>query len=61
MAGQTLGAIVAGTGTWDDYRGKDLGAVRLPAGAGELVIQSDGPINGALLDLRGVRLSPVKQ
>ncbi|MCU0879458.1 MAG: c-type cytochrome [Pirellulaceae bacterium] len=61
VAGQTLGGIVAGTGTWDDYRGKDLGAVRLPAGLGELVIQSDGPINGALLDLRGVRLSPVKQ
>jgi putative heme-binding domain-containing protein len=61
VAGQTLGGIVAGTGTWDDYRGKDLGAVRLPAGSGELVIQSDGPINGALLDLRGVRLSPVKR
>jgi putative membrane-bound dehydrogenase-like protein len=61
VAGQTLGGVVAGTGTWDDYRGKDLGTVRLPAGAGELVIQSDGPINGALLDLRGVRLSPVKR
>jgi putative membrane-bound dehydrogenase-like protein len=61
VAGQTLGCIVESTGTWDDYRGKDLGIVRLPAGPGELVVRSDGPIKGALLDLRGVRLAPVKR
>jgi putative heme-binding domain-containing protein len=61
VAGQTLGCVVAGTGTWDDYRGKDLGAIKLPAGPGELVVKSDGPIKAALLDLRGVRLAPVKK
>ena len=61
VAGQTVGGVVAGTGTWDNYSGKDLGAVKLPAGAGELVIRSGGPIKGALLDLRGVRLAPVRR
>jgi putative heme-binding domain-containing protein len=59
VAGQTVGGIVTGTGSWDDYAGKDLGTVKLPAGPGELVIRSGGPIKGALLDLRGVRLAPV--
>jgi putative membrane-bound dehydrogenase-like protein len=61
VAGQTLGCVVEGTGTWDDYRGKDIGVVKLPAGTGELVVKSDGPIKAALLDLRGVRLAPVKR
>ena len=61
VAGQTLGCVVESTGTWDDYRGKDLGVVKLPAGQGELLVRSDGPIKGALLDLRGVRLAPVKK
>ena len=29
-------------------------------GQGELLVRADGPIKGALLDLRGVRLVPVK-
>jgi putative heme-binding domain-containing protein len=57
---QTLNFQVEGTGSWDDYRGKEIGKVSLPAGRGELVVQSAGPIKGALLDLRSVRLSPVK-
>jgi hypothetical protein len=61
VAGQTLGSVVESTGTWDDYRGQDLGVVKLPAGPGELVVRSDGPIKGALLDLRGVRLAPVRK
>jgi putative membrane-bound dehydrogenase-like protein len=60
VAGQTFGGVVESTGTWDDYRGKDLGVVKLPAGPGELMVRSDGPVKGALLDLRGVRLAPVK-
>jgi hypothetical protein len=58
VAGQTLGCVVEGTGSWDDYRGKNLGVVKLTAGPGELLIKSDGPINGALIDLRGIRLAP---
>jgi putative heme-binding domain-containing protein len=61
VAGQTVGGVVTGTGTWDDYDDKDLGTVKLPAGAGELVIRSDGRIKTALLDLREVRLVPVRK
>jgi hypothetical protein len=35
--------------------------VTLPAGPGELIVRSEGPVKGALLDLRGVRLTPVKK
>ena len=61
VAGQTLGGAVEGTGSWDIYRTKEIGVVKLPAGSAELVIRSDGPIKTALNDLRGVRLMPVKK
>jgi len=60
VAGQSLSTKVAGTGSWDDFRGVNLGTVNLPAGTSELLIRSDGPIKGALFDLRGVRLVPMK-
>ena len=59
-AGRSSRRKSTGTGTWDDYRGLTLGTVKLAAGQGELLVRSDGPIKGALLDLRGVRLVPVK-
>ena len=58
VAGQSLGGTALGTGTWDDYRTQDIGIVKLAAGPNELVIQSDGPLKSALMDLRGVRLGP---
>jgi hypothetical protein len=58
VAGQTLRGTVAGTGTWDDYRPWDLGTLALPAGAAELEVKSDGRIENALFDLRGVTLTP---
>jgi putative membrane-bound dehydrogenase-like protein len=60
VAGQTLGGRVEGTDTWDNYRSKDLGPVQLPAGPAELLFRSDGPIKSALIDLRGIRLVPVR-
>ena len=60
VAGQSLALKVEGTGSWDNYRGKEVGTVKLPSGAGELLVRSDGPIKAALLDLRSVRLAPVK-
>ncbi|MCI0358552.1 MAG: c-type cytochrome [Planctomycetaceae bacterium] len=59
VAGQTVGGAIKGTGSWDHYGSKDCGVVKLPAGAGELTVRSEGPIKGALLDLREVRLVPV--
>jgi putative membrane-bound dehydrogenase-like protein len=60
ISGQSLTFKVEGTGTWDEYRGKEIGKVSLAAGHGELLVQSDGQIKGALFDLRSVRLVPVK-
>lgn len=60
IAGKTLGGRVEGTGTWDVYRSKGVGVIELPAGATELTIRSAGPIKSALIDLRGIRITPVK-
>lgn len=60
VAGQTLSAVVPATGSWEEFHGLNLGTVQLPAGRGELVVRSGGPIKQALLDLRSVRLIPVR-
>lgn len=50
---------VAGTGGWDRYTLAKVGTVKLPAGGHRLTIRPDGPVKGALLDLRTVYLVPV--
>jgi hypothetical protein len=49
---------VPGTGGWDRYRQQKVGSLTLPAGAVRLTFRPDGPLRGALLDLRGVHLVP---
>ena len=58
VAGQSLGGLVPGTGSWDEYEWRDVGFVELEAGEHELVVRSDGPFQGVLLDLRSIVLSP---
>lgn len=58
--GQSLGGKIEGTGTWDNYKTKEIGSLKLPGGVSDLDLRSDGPIKGALLDLRSIRLVPVK-
>lgn len=58
VAGQSVGGVVPGTGSWDEYGWHDAGFVQLEAGEHELVVRADGPLQGYLLDLRGVVLSP---
>jgi putative membrane-bound dehydrogenase-like protein len=60
VAGQLLAGESQGTGGWENYSGKSIGMLDLPAGAAELVMRSAGPIKAALLDLRGIRLTPVQ-
>jgi hypothetical protein len=60
IAGQTLGGRVEGTGTWDIYRSKGIGTIELPAGPADLTMRSVGRIKSALIDLRGIRLVPIK-
>jgi putative membrane-bound dehydrogenase-like protein len=60
VAGQRISGKAEATGTWENYRSKTLGTVKLPVGPTELVVRPDGPIRSALMDLRGVRLAPAK-
>jgi len=48
------------TGTWDDYRTKEIGAIRLAAGTQQITIRSVGDPVEYLMDLRAITLTPVK-
>jgi putative membrane-bound dehydrogenase-like protein len=58
--GAKLGGKVAGTGSWDRYQQVSVGTLALEAGERTVTMRPDGKINGALIDLRGIRLAPVK-
>ncbi|HEX7377391.1 MAG TPA: PVC-type heme-binding CxxCH protein [Pirellulales bacterium] len=60
IADKRLVAKVSGTGNWDTYRQLRLGRVELAAGAQQLVVRPEGVLRGALIDLKSVRLQPVK-
>lgn len=60
IAGQQLRAKVMGTGNWDTYRQLQLGRVDLSAGPQQLLVRPDGVLRGPLIDLKSVRLRPVK-
>jgi len=55
-----LPAQVAGTGTWEKYKQVQVGSLALEAGERTVTMRSEGSIMGALIDLRGMRLQPVK-
>jgi hypothetical protein len=52
---------VASTGSWDRYRTLKFGTVRLPAGRIRLTMRSRGAVRGALIDLRAIKLVPLKE
>jgi hypothetical protein len=51
---------VQGTGTWSNYRQGKIGAIKLAAGPQQIVFRSAGKIRGALIDLRSIKLAPIK-
>jgi putative heme-binding domain-containing protein len=55
---QAIGGKVAGTRGWDHYQRVKIGTLRLGAGATGLTLRPDGPLKGALLDLRALYLVP---
>jgi putative heme-binding domain-containing protein len=57
--GGTLRGKVAGTGGWDRYALTKLGTANLPAGPSRITFRPDGPVRGALIDLRTLYLVPV--
>ncbi|MCB1228467.1 MAG: c-type cytochrome, partial [Verrucomicrobiales bacterium] len=56
---KVFGGKVASTGGWDQFQTQTLGEVHLPAADNHIVLQSDGPIQNALLALRAIRFVPV--
>jgi putative heme-binding domain-containing protein len=56
----TLSSKVAGTGDWDDYRQLALGELKLRSGMHTLTFRSQGAVRNHLIDLRGLRLTPVR-
>jgi putative membrane-bound dehydrogenase-like protein len=59
--GGTLTGKVTGTGNWDTYRKLNAGVVNLPAGEQRLTMRPEAGIRGgALIDLKAIRLTPVK-
>jgi putative heme-binding domain-containing protein len=47
---------VAGTGRWADYLEKPVGELTFPAGLGRIVARPAGPLRGALIDLKEIKL-----
>ena len=56
--GEVLGGEVEATSSWDNYRSKYVGHIRLPDEPVQLSIQSEGNIDGFLMDLRTILLYP---
>jgi putative membrane-bound dehydrogenase-like protein len=60
IGGVELAGKVGATGHWSDYRNAKIGELELSPGRYRLTFRSAGELRGALLDLREVRLVPVK-
>lgn len=58
---KALGGTVESTGSWETFATQSLGEVSLPAADNKIVLQSDGPVEQALLDLRAIRFVPVEE
>ncbi len=59
--GNYLSAKVEGTGTWDDYRKKQMGTITLAGGTHQLVMRPTNRLRGPLIDLRSIVLTPAKK
>ncbi len=55
-----LHSKVAGTGAWDIYKHAKIGTLQIPAGEQRISMRSEGKIAGALIDLKSIRLVPIK-
>lgn len=59
--GQRINGKVGKSGSWFTYRYEKIGRIRLSAGSQKMVFRPGSPTEkGALLDLRSIRLVPVK-
>jgi hypothetical protein len=51
---------VPGTGDWDSYKQLRVGSLTLEPGQYRLVLRPAAAISGALMDLRGIRITPAR-
>jgi hypothetical protein len=47
---------VEGTGTWDTYHNEKIGTIVLTEGQQRVTMRAEGKINGALIDLKAIKL-----
>jgi putative heme-binding domain-containing protein len=57
---ERLKRSVPGTGNWDTYKRQKFGEVTLRLGRQRVTIQTEGPVAGALMDLKSVELVPAR-
>ena len=57
----TVTGRVEPTSGWEDFRQAKVGELSLDAGEQRLAVRAAPPFKGILMDLRGVRLVPVKK
>ena len=58
---QRLTAVVASTGAWGNYKQVKVGEIELAAAKQQVALRSSGKINGALMELRALRLVPAQR
>jgi len=56
---QALTFRIAGTESWDEYRTRVIGKLRLPAGPSRITVRASAPLQGYLMDLRSMLLLPL--
>ncbi|HHK42002.1 MAG TPA: c-type cytochrome, partial [Planctomycetaceae bacterium] len=59
IQGKSLAGAVDSTGSWSSFTMRRIGVIELEPGKAEATLRSDGPVRGALFDLRSVRLLPI--
>jgi putative heme-binding domain-containing protein len=52
---------VAGTGGWDNYKKEKIEEIPLRLGKQRITITTEGPVAGALMDLKSIELIPVSR
>ena len=51
---------IPGTGGWDNYKRQQFGVIDLRLGRQRITIRTEGPVAGALMDLKSIELVPVR-
>jgi putative heme-binding domain-containing protein len=59
--GAKLAVKVTGTDSWDDYRRAGIGVIELKAGRQAVVVRPEGSLQGPLMDLRRLTLTPASE